>query len=310
VTEPSLTSPATGRRSPKLPGWLKIRPPQGERYSRVRKLVSGLGLTTVCEEARCPNLSECWSSGTATFMLLGEVCTRGCSFCSVTTSRRGQEVDPNEPEKVLEAVRTMQLTYVVLTSVDRDDLPDQGAGHFARTVEVLKKGIPGILVETLIPDFRGDTEAIDTIAACGADVLAHNVETVRRLNQEVRDPRAGYDQSLRVLEALKERAPERLTKSSLMLGLGEEDEELEQAFRDLRGVGVDLLTMGQYLRPTASHRKVHDFVSPERFEVLQDRALEHGFRHVAAGPFVRSSYRAGELFVESLLRSGGEADRT
>ncbi len=291
----------------KLPPWLKIRPPTGERYQRLRGLVDGLRLTTVCEEARCPNLSECWSSGTATFMLMGERCTRGCTFCSVKTGRQGEPLDPEEPEKVVDAVRQMKLTYVVLTSVDRDDLPDGGAAHFARTVEVLKKEVPGILVETLIPDFHGERKELEVVANCGADVLAHNLETVRRLSPAVRDPRAGYDLSLQVLRTLKELAPRALTKSSLMLGMGETEQEIRQSCEDLRAEGVDLLTMGQYLRPTARHREVTEFVSPERFQELEEVARGYGFLHVAAGPFVRSSYRAGELFVESMLRSRGEA---
>lgn len=268
----------------------------------MRGLLSGNRLTTVCEEARCPNLSECWSTGTATFMLLGEVCTRGCTFCSVKTGKRGVPLDPEEPRKVAEVARAMELTYVVLTSVDRDDLADGGAGHFAAAVSQLKQEIPGILVETLMPDFRGDSSALATMAQCGADVLAHNLETVRRLTPGVRDPRATYDQSLAVLAELKRLAPRTPTKSSLMLGLGESEAELDAAFSDLRSQGVDLLTLGQYLRPTSRHQAVVEFVPPERFDVLGERARRHGFRHVASGPFVRSSYRAGELFLESLLR--------
>lgn len=237
-------------------------------------------------------------------MLLGEVCTRGCSFCSVKTSRTGEPVDPDEPEKIREAVERMGLTYVVLTSVDRDDLDDQGAGHFARTVEHLKRHLPGLRVETLIPDFRADEACLSAIAASGADVLAHNVETVRRLTPAVRDPRAGYDQSLRVLRRLKSVRPDALTKSSVMLGHGEREDELVEAFRDLRACGVDLLTLGQYLRPTLRHRPVVEFVTPARFEALGLRALEAGFLHVASGPFVRSSYKAGELFAESYLGRG------
>ncbi len=286
-----------------MPEWLKIRPPSGERYRTLRSLVDGLRLTTVCEEARCPNLAECWSGGTATFMLLGEVCTRGCSFCSVKTARRGEPVDVEEPEKVREAVVKMGLRYIVLTSVDRDDLEDQGAGHFARTVEHVKRGVPGLLVETLIPDFRADDVALATVAASGADVLAHNVETVRRLTPDVRDPRATYDQSLRVLRRLKELRPTALTKSSIMLGHGESEAELVATFANLRAVGVDLLTLGQYLRPSEKHRPVAEFVPPERFTALGELALRHGFLHVASGPFVRSSYKAGELFAESWLRA-------
>ena len=289
--------------SVRLPDWLKIRPPSGPEYLKLRGLLSGFRLTTVCEEARCPNLSECWSSGTATFMLMGEVCTRGCSFCSVKTAKRGQPLDPEEPEKVLRTVREMNLRYVVLTSVDRDDLKDGGAAHFAATVRHLKRGLPGLLVETLVPDFKGDRASIGPIAGSGADVLAHNVETIRRLSPSVRDPRATYDQSLSVLRGFKELAPRTLTKSSLMLGLGESEEELLETFADLREVGVDLLTLGQYLRPTARHRGVTEFVTPDRFTALGQKAREAGFLQVASGPFVRSSYKAGELFVESLLRS-------
>jgi len=293
--ETALTARAT------LPEWLKIRPPSGERFQQLRRLVDGLRLTTVCEEARCPNLSECWSGGTTTFMLLGELCTRGCSFCSVKTARRGEPLDEDEPQKVLDAVRQMGLTYVVLTSVDRDDLPDQGAAHFARTVAHLKSHVDGIRVETLIPDFRAEESCLATIAASGADVLAHNVETVRRLTPGVRDPRAGYDQSLRVLRRLKELRPDALTKSSLMLGHGETEAELRAAFDDLLRVGVQLLTLGQYLRPTLKHRPVAEYVTPDRFAELGRVARAAGFLHVASGPFVRSSYKAGELFVESLL---------
>jgi len=293
--ETALTARAT------LPEWLKIRPPSGERFQQLRRLVDGLRLTTVCEEARCPNLSECWSGGTATFMLLGELCTRGCSFCSVKTARRGEPLDEDEPQKVLDAVRQMGFIYVVLISVDRDDLPDQGAVHFARTVAHLKSHVDGICVETLIPDFRAEESCLATIAASGADVLAHNVETVRRLTPGVRDPRAGYDQSLRVLRRLKELRPDALTKSSLMLGHGETEAELRAAFDDLLRVGVQLLTLGQYLRPTLKHRPVAEYVTPDRFAELGRVARAAGFLHVASGPFVRSSYKAGELFVESLL---------
>jgi lipoic acid synthetase len=272
---------------------------------RLRALVDGLRLTTVCEEARCPNLAECWSGGTATFMLLGELCTRGCSFCSVKTARLGEPVDPGEPAKVLEAVEQMSLRYVVLTSVDRDDLPDQGSAHFATTVRHLKEHLPELLVEVLIPDFRGDDGCLERVAQSGADVLAHNVETVARLTPRVRDPRAGYGQSLRVLRRLKELRPAALTKSSLMLGHGESEEELIATFRDLRAARVDLLTLGQYLRPSLKHRPVAEFIPPERFEALGRLALAEGFRHVASGPFVRSSYKAGELYVESLLREQG-----
>ena len=270
----------------------------------MRSRIEGHHLTTVCEEARCPNLAECWSSGTATFLLLGEVCTRGCRFCSVKTAQVGEAIDVHEPEKVADTVRAMELTYVVLTSVDRDDLEDGGAGHFARTVAHLKEGDPELLVEVLVPDFGGDEQALETITGSGADVLAHNLETVRRLTPRVRDPRSSYDLSLEVLGQFQRRAPGTLSKSSLMLGLGERDHELDQAFEDLRRAGVDLLTLGQYLQPSSRHLEVVEFLRPEYFERLEERARGFGFLHVAAGPFVRSSYKAGELFVESHLRGG------
>lgn len=291
-----------------LPAWLKIRPPSGELYQRLRQQVESRRLTTVCEEARCPNLSECWSSGTATLMLMGEVCTRGCRFCSVKTAREGLPLDPEEPAKVVETVQTMGLSYVVLTSVDRDDLEDGGAGHFAATVRRLKADVAGILVETLMSDFQGDEAALSTLAASGADVLAHNLETIRRLTPRVRDPRCGYDLSLKVLQRLKQLGPDgTLTKSSLMLGLGESDAEIEEALADLRAADVDLVTLGQYLRPSARHLEVVEYLPPEKFLQLQEKATELGFLHVAAGPFVRSSYKAGELFTESYLREKREA---
>jgi lipoic acid synthetase len=256
-------------------------------------------LNTVCEEAHCPNIAECWGGGTATLMLMGDVCTRGCRFCVVTSGNPKGILDAGEPAKTAETVELMGLTYVVLTSVDRDDLADGGAAHFAATVRAIRKRCPGVLVETLIPDFQGDGAALQTILNARPDVLAHNLETVRRLTPLVRDARATYDQSLRLLEAVKERSPDHLTKSSIMLGLGETDGEVEEAFKDLRRVGVDFLTLGQYLRPSLKHLPVLQFVSPEKFESLRKSALAHGFKYAASGPLVRSSYKAGEYFVES-----------
>jgi lipoic acid synthetase len=293
------------------PDWLKVRFPTGANVDRIRSQLRRLGLHTVCEESLCPNMGECWRGGTATFMLMGELCTRGCRFCAVKSAARPAPLDPEEPEKVGRTVASLGLRYVVLTSVDRDDLPDGGADHFARTVEALKREQPDLLVEILVPDFQGDPAAIDRVAGCGADVLAHNVETVERLTPRVRDPRATYEQSLRVLEELKGRSGGTLTKSSLMLGLGERDEEVEAAFRDLRSAGCDILTLGQYLQPGRRHLEVVTYLHPESFDEWRRRAERHGFLHVAAGPLVRSSYRAGEFFVQALLRgtgTGGEGE--
>ena len=293
---------APARFAPK-PEWLKVRLPSGEGYQRVRDTLKGLRLHTVCEEARCPNVAECWGGGTATVMLLGETCTRGCRFCAVKTGNPRGIVDLEEPEHVAQAVARLGLRYVVLTSVNRDDLPDGGAGHFAQTVRAIKRRSPSIRVETLIPDYEWD--ALATLAASDPEVIAHNLETVERLTPAVRDRRAHYRKSLRVLEAAKRLAPRSFTKSSLMLGLGEMDEEVRQAMRDLRSVGVELLTLGQYLRPTSWHLPVAEYVEPARFEAWRREGEALGFRYVAAGPLVRSSYRAGEYFVERLLAETG-----
>ncbi len=258
-------------------------------------------LHTVCEEARCPNLGECWGGGTATMMVLGEVCTRGCRFCAVKTGDPKGLLDVEEPQKIADASALMGLRYLVLTSVDRDDLEDGGASHFAACVRLTKEKIPGILIECLTPDFQGETASIQCLIDSGLDVFAHNLETVRRLSPKVRDKRATYDLSLRFLEQVKLLAPGMVTKSSLMLGLGETEREVDEAMKDLRSVGVDVLTLGQYLRPSLKHLPVRDYVSPARFSALKNRALSLGFAYVAAGPLVRSSYRAAELFLESRL---------
>ena len=291
----------------KKPEWLKIRPPAGENYTQIKKLLRDRGLHTVCEEAHCPNVAECWSTGTATFMLGTEVCTRACRFCAIQTSRRPPPLDPKEPYKIAEAVSALKLKYVVLTSVDRDDLPDGGAEHFAQTIRELKRLDPNLLVEALVPDFRGDLKAVETIVDSGVDVYAHNIETVYRLQYRVRDPRAGYQQSLDTLSHAKKYSEKKarqsplFTKSALMLGLGEEHEELLQAFQDLRKENVDVLTIGQYLRPSLSHLPVERYYSPEEFKDLEVASRAAGFLYVAAGPMVRSSYKAGELFIESLI---------
>ena len=290
------------------PAWLKVQAPGGPAYTRIKGLRQGLGLATVCEQARCPNIGECWGGGTATFMLLGDTCTRFCRFCNVKTAARGLS-DPQEPDKVASAVRAMGLTYVVLTMVDRDDLPDGGADHVVRCVEAIKASSPGILVEVLSGDFAGDRAAIRTVAESPADVLAHNIETVRALTPAVRDAKCGYDLTLGVLDAYKQAAPQKLTKSSIMLGLGETDADLRRTLEDLRAARVDIVTLGQYLRPTERHLPVVEYVHPERFAAWKLEAEATGFLFCASGPLVRSSYKAGELFTERWLReriaSGG-----
>ncbi len=288
------------------PGWLKIRPPT-ETFSELKELVAHFGLNTVCQEARCPNMPECWSGGTATFMVLGDTCTRACRFCSVKTGNPKGIVNNAESFLLGQCVREMnrlgsgKIDYVVVTSVDRDDLPDQGAAHFAGCIKEVRSAVPGIMVEVLTPDFRGSRECIKTVLDAGPDVFGHNIETVRRLQRSVRDVRAGYEQSLSVLAAVKEISPKTFTKSSMMLGLGEAEEEVVEVMKDLRSIGVDILTLGQYLRPSSIHLAVAEYVSPERFNKLRLIGEGLGFRYVAAGPFVRSSYRAGELFVKNVL---------
>lgn len=295
---------------PAKPSWLKVRAPSGENYVRIKDMLSELKLATVCQEARCPNMGECWGGGTATFMLMGEVCTRGCRFCAVKTGNPKGKIDDQEPEKVGWAIAQMGLEYVVLTSVDRDDLPDQGASHFARTIEVIKKNDPRLIVEVLTPDFRGQRDCVEPLVLAKPDVFAHNVETVERLTKKVRDPRAGYAQSLRVLEMVKEIDPTRYTKSSIMMGMGEQRDEVLQTLRDLRSVGCDVVTFGQYLQPTKRHYKVDSFVTPEEFKEWQEIAETMGFLYVASGPLVRSSYRAGEFFMRGVIeRQRKEAER-
>jgi lipoyl synthase len=287
--------------SPK-PDWLKVRPPSGENYKRLKVLSNNLGLHTVCEEAHCPNIGECWGGGTATFMLLGDTCTRGCRFCAVKSGNPNLLVDEFEPQKIAHALKEMNLSYVVLTSVDRDDLPDGGAGHFARTITETKEKCPKMLIEVLTPDFRGDMSAVETVVRASPDVFAHNIETVERLQSKARDRRAGYSQSLSILKHAKEVLPSIYTKSSLMLGLGEEDEEVLQSMTDLRAVGVDFLAIGQYLRPSSWHLAVEEYVHPSKFDYFRKKGLSLGFKYVASGPLVRTSYRAGEFFVENMIR--------
>ena len=293
----SSSVPTLATESSALPEWIRVRPPRGAAYPQVKGILGELGLETVCREARCPNLPECWSSGAATLMLLGTDCTRRCTFCAVTTHWPRGVVDPSEPSRVAEAVRRWGLRYVVLTQVCRDDLDDGGASVLAETVRGIRAQSPGTLVELLIGDLAEREDSLRLLLESPPDVLAHNLETVRSLSSQVRDPRASYDRSLRVLRTARRIGPGGLvTKSSVMLGLGETDSELEEALRDLRGADVDLLTLGQYLRPSAAHRPVHRFVPPEEFSQWQTTALSLGFLGAACGPLVRSSYRAEELY--------------
>ena len=289
--------------APSRPEWLKVRPPGGGAYAGLKESLRTLELHTVCEEARCPNVAECWAEGTATVMLLGDVCTRGCRFCAVKTGNPAGAVDEAEPHRVAAAVAKWGLKYVVLTMVNRDDLADGGAEVVARTVETLHALDPDLLVEVLVGDFQGDEAAISRVLAAQPDVFAHNVETVERLTPVVRDRRADFAQSLRVLAAAKRIAPEMVTKSSIMLGHGETEDEVRAAMAALRSAGVDIVTFGQYLRPSAWHLAVQSYIPPARFEAWKDEALALGFRFCASGPLVRSSYRAAEAFAEGLVRS-------
>lgn len=282
------------------PDWLKVTLPSGEGYVRTRETLHSLGLNTVCEEARCPNIGECWGGGTATIMLLGEICTRGCRFCNVKTGNPGGVVDAGEPQRVGTAIAKLGLRYVVLTTVDRDDLPDGGAAHIGETIATIKRGDPKILVEALVGDFRGAAAGVQAVLDGGPDVYAHNVETVERLTRRVRDARSNYRQSIETLAEAKRRAPKVITKSSIMLGLGESEEDVVATMRDLRAAGVDVLTLGQYLRPTAWHLPVERFVTPEEFDDWRAEGEALGFAFVASGPLVRSSYKAGEYFIEHM----------
>ena len=291
---PAARSAARLAAGPKPP-WLRVRLGGGPGFQKVRRTVTEHGLSTVCQESHCPNIGECWNRGTATIMLMGSVCTRACRFCAVDTGNPNGRLDADEPRHAAESVRLMGLKYVVLTSVDRDDLVDGGAGHYAACVRAIKRLNPGIGVEALTPDFGGDHAAVNTVVASGIDVFAQNLETVERLTHPVRDIRAGYAQTLDVLHHAKVSPPTVLTKSSLMLGLGETDDEIRQAMDDLRDAGVDVLTLGQYLRPTANHLPVERWVHPDQFAEYREQGLERGFTEVAAGPLVRSSYRAERM---------------
>lgn len=276
-------------------------PVGAEKYHSLKKGLRFQGLHTVCEEARCPNIGECWSVGTATIMILGDVCTRACRFCNVKTGNPKGIVDEDEPYRVAENLAKTQLKYVVITCVDRDDLPDGGAFIFAETIRQVKKLRPEMKVEALVSDYRGNKKAFEILLDCPVDVLAHNVETVRALTPMVRDRRATYDQSLALLDYVKRNKSNLLTKSSIMVGLGETMNELEQTTADLKNVGVDIVTYGQYLRPSERHLVVKRYYFPDEFEQLKSMAYEMGFRYVASGPLVRSSYKAAELFALKAL---------
>jgi lipoyl synthase len=291
----SAGEPTTMRKPP----WLRAPMASGTQFAAVKNIVREHRLSTVCEEAKCPNIGECWNAGTATIMLMGAVCTRACRFCAVDTGNPRGWLDAEEPENTAHSVGLMRLKYVVLTSVNRDDLPDGGAAHYAAAIRAIKRRNPGTAVEALTPDFAGVLEDVNTVLESGLDVFAQNVETVQRLTHPVRDPRAGYEQTLRVLKAAKRHRPAVLTKTSLMLGLGETDEEIRQTMVDLRASSVDILTLGQYLRPTPNHLNIERFVTPEEFDRYRDWALGLGFLECVSGPLVRSSYRAEQALARN-----------
>ena len=318
VTAPAETAPirvvkngiaskrvANVPREPK-PDWLKVRLPSGGKYQQVKENVRGQRLSTVCEEAMCPNIAECWNAGTATIMLMGSVCTRACRFCAVDTGNPRGRLDPDEPRLAAQSVRMMGLSYVVLTSVDRDDLPDGGASHYARCVREIKRVNPGTAVEALTPDFQGVHEHVRLVLDSGVEVYAQNVETVERLTHPVRDPRASYKQTLDVLAYAKKARPDVLTKTSLMLGLGESEAEIMDTLRDLRGIGVDIVTFGQYLRPTPAHLPVERWVTPDEFARYRGQGLALGFLEVVSGPLVRSSYRAERALEKNNVGLGAD----
>jgi len=307
--------------APRLPPYLKTSIPTGASFTKIKKDLRGLGLHTVCEEARCPNIGDCWGgkdgatpeeskrAATATIMLMGDTCTRGCRFCSVKTSKTPPPLDPHEPENTAEAISRWGLGYIVLTSVDRDDLADSGARHFAETIRKIKQKAPQILVEALTGDMAGNLDHVSLVAKSGLDVYAHNIETVEALTPFVRDRRATFRQSLSVLERAKQEGV-RVTKTSVMLGVGENEDQVMDALRELRKVDVDVVTFGQYMRPTKRHMKVDRYVEPVEFDRWKQIAEDMGFLYVASGPLVRSSYKAGEYFIENVLRNKGTEERS
>ena len=297
VAEP----PSLPAKRPRLPEWFRLQLPTASAYFATRNLIDDLNLNTVCESAKCPNHWECWSQGTATFMIAGDRCTRACGFCAVD-ARRPMALEADEPERVAEATRRMKLRHVVITAVARDDLPDGGAAHFQKVIQRVREVNPGILIEVLTPDFKDDNAAIDTVLAARPEIFNHNLETIRRLTREVRSV-ATYDRSLSVLRKVKERSPETFTKSGIMLGLGETEEELLEALGDLRAAGCNLLTLGQYLQPTKKHLPVKEFIHPDKFAEHKKTAEAMGFTYVASGPLVRSSYHADDFVPEDYQQS-------
>jgi len=285
-----------GAMSDEKPRWLMVRPPSGSAYERMRSALNEGGVRTVCSSSQCPNKGECWSRGHAAFMLLGDRCTRRCDFCAVNGGVPG-DPDPREPESVADAIERLGIAHCVLTSVTRDDLPDRGAGHLAATVDAIRRRSPSTVIELLIPDMDGLPGPISTVVWSGPDIVGHNLETVRRLQPVARDPRAGYDISLATLARIKDAEPRIISKSSLMLGMGETMDEVREAMKDLREVGVDILSIGQYLRPKGGRVPVSRYVTPDEFKELEEEAYHMGFRKVASGPLVRSSYRAWEVCV-------------
>jgi lipoic acid synthetase len=299
IKKAAAAAEPAARTAQRLPPWLRARLSAGKEFAAVKRIVREHRLSTVCEEAKCPNIGECWNAGTATIMLMGAVCTRACRFCAVDTGNPRGWLDAEEPDNVARSVELMGLKYVVLTSVNRDDLPDGGSAHYAATVRAIKRRNPGTAVEALTPDFQGVMRDVQSVVDSGLDVFAQNVETVRRLTHPVRDPRAGYEQTIGVLSGAKAHRPAVLTKTSLMLGLGETDAEILETMLDLRAAAVDILTLGQYLRPTANHLNVARFVTPAEFDQYRHSALELGFLECVSGPLVRSSYRAEQALARN-----------
>ncbi|NCG18479.1 MAG: lipoyl synthase [Rhodobacterales bacterium] len=288
------------------PPWLKVRMPGSPRFHEIKRRARALKLSTVCEEARCPNIGECWGGGTATFMVMGDTCTRGCRFCSVNTAKNPEALDPFEPMNLGMAIAEMDLDYVVITSVDRDDVADFGAAHFANCIQQSRIRSPKTKVEVLIPDFGGDIELLRRVVDAGPEVVAHNIETVERLTWPTRDRKASYGTSMKVLADIKRIDPNKLSKSSIMVGLGETVAEVRQCMKDLRSQGCDFLTVGQYLQPTKKHLLVDEFIHPDQFKAYEEMGKDLGFEYVASGPLVRSSYKAGEYYISNFINQRRE----
>ncbi|HIK01649.1 TPA: lipoyl synthase [archaeon] len=292
----------------KKPDWFKIKLPTSTRFSKTQDIVKSSGVATVCEEASCPNISECWTQGTATFMIMGDTCTRACRFCNVKTGIPKMPPDSKEPENLAEAIKGFGVEYVVITSVNRDELPDGGSGHFAKCIKAIQEKCPSTLVEVLTPDFFANEKQIRNVVEAKPDVYAHNIEVVKELQREIRDPRASYANSLETLRTVKRIDKKMPTKSSIMVGVGETQEQVLQAMGDLRDAGVSFLTVGQYLRPTENHYPVNEFIHPDVFKFYEEEGTNLGFDYVASGPLVRSSYKAGEYYIKNMLdgRNGKE----